>query len=79
MAGEEVTFLYPCLSLGLRGTFSPLERLVEGRRVDVVRVATAGGRLTLEVAGRRGGEGEVWSYHPSTPTTMALHPHRRWE
>ena len=82
----QVTYLYPCLSLGLRGCFSSSEHLLWGRRVEVTRAWTAGeaasppdrcragGHLGLEFSSPRPGV-PTFRHWPSTEDRMAELPH----
>jgi hypothetical protein len=49
LSGQEVVYLYPCFTIGLKGSFTSKEKLIWAHRVDVIRAACNRGELKMEV------------------------------
>ena len=75
LSGEDVVYLYPDLTTGMKGFFRR-EKMMFGRRVDVVRAWLSNGNLDLEVSSPKK-NAETYRYNESTESTMADLPLQR--
>ena len=75
MSGEDIVYIYPDLTVGLKGFFRK-EKMVFGRKVDVIRAWLSKGNLDLEVSSPKKND-EPFRYKESTQFIMADLPLQR--
>ena len=75
LSGEDIVYIYPNLTAGLKGVFRR-EKMIFGRKVDVLRAWHSKGNLILEVSRPKPSD-EPFRFKESTEYRMADSPLQR--